>query len=244
MTGCWRGSRPCFMLSALVYLALPIPCDAYLICVPPQVGDSWTYHRTVELKGHSVRVETVTVSVVGTEQVGDQEYYQVYSTDTNAYSGDRRSEDAALYRASADGVIWRYDAKSGREGIYFDLWRVGEDQEGEIRYEGVSFGRSTEAEEDWGPMELARRGPLEIVVGDSLYSGVFEFWIELECCPEFYGSLYVHPDIGAVKETTYTMEVSDVWELISFSHQSGIPSAVREVSWGTVKKHHMLERLR
>ena len=248
MMGCWRGSRPCFMLSVLVYLALPIPCDAYLICVPPQVGDSWTYHRTVDIKSYpDIRIETATVSVVGTEQVGNREYYQVYSTETNVYSGETRSEDVELYRASADGAIWRYDAKSGREGLYFDLWRVGADQEGEIRYEGVFFGRSTEAEADWGPMELVRRGPLEMAVGDSLYSGVFEFWIELECCPEFYGSLYVHPDIGAVKETTYTMEYSDVWELISFSHQSSesdVPSAVREVTWGTVKKRHMSEGLR
>ena len=246
LTGYWRDSRTCFMLSVLASLALPIPCDAYLICVPPQVGDSWTYHRTVDIKSYpDTRLETVTVSVVGIEQVGDQEYYQVYSTDTNVYSGDRRSEDVALYRASADGAIWRYDAKSGREGLYFDLWHVGADQEGEIRYEGVFFGLSTEADEpDWGPMELARRGPLEIVVGDSLYSGVFAFWIELECCPEFYGTLYVHPEIGAVKETTYTMEFSDVWELISFSRQSNVPSVVREVTWGTVKRRHMFERPR
>ena len=239
LTGCWKGSRTCFMLSALVYLTLPIPCDSYLICVPPQVGDSWTYHRTVDIKSYpDIRVETVTVSVVGTEQVGDQEYYQVYSTDTNVYSGDRRSEDVALYRASADGAIWQY------ERLYFDLWRVGEDQEGEVRYEGVFFGRSTEAEEDWGPMELARRGPLEIVVGDSLYSGVFAFWIELECCSEFYRTLYVHPEIGALKMTISTMEFSDVWELISFNRQPNVPSAVRESTWGTVKKRHMSERLR
>ena len=246
LTGCWKGSRTCFMLSALVYLALPIPCDSYLICVPPQVGDSWTYHRTVDIKSYpDIRVETVTVSVVGIEQVGDQEYYQVYSTDTNVYSGDRRSEDVALYRASADGVIWRYDAKSGREVIYSDLWRVGSDQEGEILYEGVLLGFSTEADEsEWGRMELARRGPFGMSVGDSLYSGVFAFWTELECCSESYHTLYVHPEIGALKKTLFTLEVSDVWELISFNRQSNVPSAVRESTWGTVKKRHMSEGLR
>ena len=253
MTVCWRGSRPCFMLSVLVYLALPIPCDAYLICVPPRVGDSWTYRReVVDRLSERTRIETVTVSVVGIEQVGDQEYYQVYSTDTNVYSGDRRSEDVALHRASADGAIWQYDAGRAEENIYFNLWRVGADQEGEIRYEGVFFGLSTEADEsDWGPMELARWGPFEMVVGDSLYSGVFEFWIDdgrgRYCCSEFYRTLYVHPEIGAVRMTTYTMEYSDVWELISFNRQSSesnVSSAVREVTWGTVKKRHMPERPR
>ena len=252
MTGCWRGSRPCFMLSALVYLALPTPCDAYdsydnyFICVPPQVGDLWAYRRTIVL-GNETRIETVTVSVAGTEQVGDQEYYQVYSTDTDIYSRgrDRRSEDAALYRASDDGAIWRY--YRGGERLHFDLWRVGTDQEGEIRYEGVFFGGSTEDYEDRHgvhKLELVRRGPFEMVVSDSLYSGVFEFWIEEECCTEFYVYLYVHPEIGVLKKATYTLEYSDVWKLISFNRKSNVPSVVREVTWGTVKKRHMSERLR
>ncbi len=259
MTGCWKGSRTCFMLSVLVYLALPISCslalppayDAFFICVPPQVGDSWTYHRRIELHPNT-RVETVTVSVVGTEQVGDQEYYQVYSTDTDVYSGRRRHEDAALYRASADGVIWLYDTDRAKEVPYFDLWGVGADQEGEIRqdgeirYEGVFFGRSTKADEsEWGPMELARRGPFEMVVGNSLYSEVFEFWIEEKrCCSEFYVTLYVHPEIGALEMHASFSEYNDIWELISFSRQSNVPSVVREVTWGTVKKHHMSEGLR
>ena len=66
LTGCWKGSRTCFMLSALVYLALPTPCDAYdsydnyFICVPPQVGDLWAYRRTIVL-GNETGIETVTV---------------------------------------------------------------------------------------------------------------------------------------------------------------------------------------
>ena len=252
MTGCWKGSRPCFMLSALVYLALPIPCDAdhHPICVPPQVGDSWTYNRRIEMR-RNTRVETVTVSVVGTEQSGDQEYYQVYSTETDIYSGKMLSENVELYRASADGVIWRYYPDRAKEVPYFDLWGVGADQEGEIRqdgeirYEGVFFGRSTKADEsEWGPMELARRGPFEMVVGDSLYSEVFEFWIKEGCCSEFYVYLYVHPEIGAVKMYVDGFEYLDIWELIDFSRQSNVPIAVREVTWGTVKKRHMFERLR
>ena len=93
-------------------------------------------------------------------------------------------------------------------------------------------------------MELARLGPFEMVIGDSLYSGVFEFWIKEECCSEFYLTLYVHPEIGAVKMYVDSFEYIDIWELIDFSRQSNVPSAVREVTWGTVKKRHMFERLR
>ncbi len=243
MTGCWRGSRTCFMLSALAYWALPIPCDAYFICVPSQVGDSWTYQRTTVIKDLDEKtwIETVTVSVVGTEQVGDQEYYQVYSTDT-------RSGDVTLYRASADGVIWRYDATLAKEVPYFDLWHVGADQEGEIHYEGVFYGISTEANEsNWGPMKLVRRGPLRRGRSDSLYFRAFSFWIE-GTCSEFYRTLYVHPEIGALQMGTYTYvhpaEYIDVWELISFNRQSNVPSVVREVTWGTVKRRHMPEGLR
>ena len=236
MTSCWRGSRPCFMLSTLVYLALPIPCDAdHPICVPPQVGDSWTYWReTIDYRGDWTEIDTVTASFVGTEQVGDQEYYRLNN-------GER-------YRASADGAIWRYG------NLYYDLWRVGADQEGEIRYEGVLFGISTEhdgGDESERGHKLVRRGPLEIAVGDSLYSGVFEFWIEegglRYCCSEFYVTLYVHPEIGAVKMTIDTSEYHDTWELLSYSRQSGesdVPSVVREVTWGTVKKRHMPKRSR
>ena len=251
MTGCWKGSRTCFMLSVLVYLALPIPCDALTygrvrIYVPPRVGDSWTYHRTTEIPTSSTtyetRIDTVTVSVVGTEQVGDQEYY--------------RLDNGELYRTSADGVIWRYYPDRAKEEVYSDLWRVGTDQEGEIRYGGVLLGQTTDYDDayyetGWGPVELVRRGPLEVVVGDSLYSEVFEFWMEegrgRDCCSEFYLTLYVHPEIGAVKLTTYTMEYDYFSELISFSRQSSgvnVPSAVREVTWGTVKRRHMFERPR
>ena len=204
MTGCWRGSRTCFVLSALVYLALPIPCDSYhIICVPPQVGYLWTYRRTIVLD-NKTRIETVTVSVVGTEQVGDQEYYQVYSTDTNVHGRNRRSEDAALYRASADGAIWRY--YRGGEKLYFYLWRVETYQEGETWYESVFFTGAAGADEsDWGRKEIARRGPFDLVVGDSLYSGVFAFWAEEECCSEFYLTVYVHPDIGAILITIFTL---------------------------------------
>ena len=243
MTGCWKGSRPCFMLSVMVYFALPIPCDAYHpICVPPQVRDSWTYRRTTVLRAdrEGTEIDTVTVRFVGTEQVGDQEYY--------------RLGNGELYRTSADGVIWRYYAGRVEEEIYSDLWRVGADQEGEVRYDGVLLGEPTEYpeypeyESEWGQIELVRRGPLEMVVGDSLYSGVFEFWIEEGrgrwCCSEHYVTLYVHPEIGALKVTIDSMEYSDVWELISFNRQSNVPSVVREVTWGTVKKRHMFERLR
>ena len=236
MTGCWRGSRPCFMLSVLVYLALPIPCDAYLICVPPQVGDSWTYREeTLDKFSGRTEIDTVTVSFVGTEQVGDQEYY--------------RLSNGELYRTSADGVIWKYDPDRAKEEVYSDLWRVGADQEGEILYEGVLLGFPTEDpyESELGQIKLVRRGPLGMVVGDSLYSGVFEFEVEEPCCSEFYRTLYVHPEIGAVKLTTYTMEYAYVTELISFnrkSSESNVPSVVREVTWGTVKKRHMFERLR
>ncbi len=245
MTGCWRGSRTCFMLSVLVYLALPIPCDSYLICVPPQVGDSWTYRReTVDRLSQraETEIDTVTVSVVGTEQVGDQEYYRVHSTHT-------LSGDVALYRASADGAIWLYDARLGKEVLYSDLWRVGADQRGEVRYEGVLLGRSTENDEsERGRMELIRRGPLEISVDDFFYSGVFEFWIEEEYYSEFFVGLYVHPEIGVLKKGIYTYvhpaEYSDVWELISFNRQPNVPSVVRDVTWGTVKRRHMSQRLR
>ena len=248
MMGFRRGSRTCFMLSVLASLTLPIPCDAYLICVPPQVGDSWTYSKTTEIDSRNnswTYIDTVTVSVVGTEQVGDQEYYRVHSTHT-------LSGDVALYRASADGAIWLYDARLGKEVLYSDLWRVGADQRGEVRYEGVLLGRSTENDEsERGRMELIRRGPLEISVDDFFYSGVFEFWIEEEYYSEFFVGLYVHPEIGVLKKGIYTYvhpaEYSDVWELISFSRQSGesnVPSAVREVTWGTVKKRHMSEGLR
>ena len=237
MTGCWRGSRPCFMLSVLAYLALPIPCDAYLICVPPQVGDSWTYRReTVDRLSQraETEIDTVTVSVVGTEQIGDQEYY--------------RLSNGELYRTSADGVIWRYYGEG--EVVYSDLWRVGAYQEGEIWYEGVLLGQPTEHpiyKSEFAQIKLVRWGPLGIVVGDSLYSGVFAFEIKEPCCTEYYLTLYVHPEIGALKMTLDTMEYYYVVELISFSHQSGesdVPSAVREVTWGTVKKRHMSEGLR
>ncbi len=235
MTGCWRDSRTCFMLSVLVYLALPIPCDAYLICVPPQVGDSWTYRREIVDKlSERTETDTVVVRFVGTEQVGDQEYY--------------RLGNGQLYRASDDGVIWRY--YGGGEVIYSDLWRVGADQEGTIWYEGVLLGQPTEYsdyESEDGQIKLVRGGPFEMVVGDSLYFGVFAFELEEPCCSEYYVTLYVHPEIGAVKKTTYTMEFSSVWELISFSRQSSesnVPSVVREVTWGTVKKRHMSEGLR
>ena len=248
MTGFWKDSRTCFMLSVLTCWMLPIPCDAYLICVPPQVGDSWTYSKTTEIDSRNnswTYIDTVTVSVVGTEQVGDQEYYRVHSTHT-------LSGDVALYRASVDGAIWLYDARLGKEVLYSDLWRVGADQRGEVRYEGVLLGRSTENDEsERGRMELIRRGPLEISVDDFFYSGVFEFWIEEEYYSEFFVGLYVHPEIGVLKKGIYTYvhpaEYSDVWELISFSRQSGesdVPSAVREVTWGTVKRRHMFERLR
>ena len=242
MTGCWRDSRTYFMLSALASLALPIPCDAYhLICVPPQVGDSWTYRKeTLDRFNGRTEIDTVLVRFVGTEQVGDQEYY--------------RLGNGELYRTSADGVIWRYYPDPAKEYIYSDLWRVGADQEGEIRYEGVLLGEPTENpyESEYAQTKLVRVGPLRIGVGDSLYSGVFEFWIEEEagvryCCSEFYRTLYVHPEIGAVKMTIDTMEYYYVVELISFSRQSGesnVPSAVREVTWGTVKKRHMSEGLR
>ena len=217
MTGYWRGSRTCFMLSVLVYLALPIPCDAHHpICVPPQVGDSWTYWReTIDYISDRTEIDTVVVRFIGTEKVGDQEYY--------------RLGNGELYRTSADGVIWRYHAGRAEEEIYSDLWRVGADQEGEVRYDGVLLRKPTEYPEypayeaEWGQIKLVRRGPLEMVVGDSLYSGVFEFWIEEAgrryCCSEFYRTLYVHPENGAVKMTIDTMEYSDVWELISFNRQ-------------------------
>ncbi len=246
MTGCWKGSRPCFMLSVLVYLALPIPCDALGygivdICVPPQVGDSWTYHRTTGIQTSSTtyetRIDTVIVSVVGTEQVGDQEYYRVHVTNS-------RWGDGELYRASADGVIWWYDAKSAEEYIYFDLWRVGIDQKGEIRYEGV-FGGLIISEES----ELVRWGPLEMVVDHSLYSGIFKFWftspIEIQECET---TLYIHPQIGLIRSYTVDLEArQETLELISFnlqSSESNVSSAVREVTWGTVKKRHMSERPR
>ena len=231
------------MLSVLVYLALPIPCDAFdLICVPPQVGDSWTYRKeTLDRFNGRTEIDTLTVSVVGTEQIEDQEYYRL---------GNGR-----LYRASADGVIWRYDAGRAEEAIHFDLWRVGAYQEGEIRYEGVFFGEGHEDYENgYGgavKFELVRRGPLGIVVGDSLYSGVFEFWTEedglIYCCSEYYRTLYIHPEIGALKMTLDTMEYYSVRELISFGRQSSepdVPSVVREITWGTVKKRHMFERPR
>ena len=125
MTGCWKGSRTCFMLSVLVYLALPIPCDAeghVPICVPPQVGDSWTYRRTMETtnrNNYQTEIDTVIVSVVGTEQVGDQEYYQ-----GTRYIQTVRWEDGELYRASADGVIWRYDAKIVQRNISISIYGV------------------------------------------------------------------------------------------------------------------------
>ena len=238
MTGCWKGSRTCFMLSVLVYLALPIPCDACFICVPPRVGDSWTYRRTtVMYEEEKTRIYTFTISVIGTEQVGDQEYY--------------RLGNGEMYRASDDGVIWQYYPNLAEEAIHSDLWRVGLDQVGVVRYEGVlcDTPANSEASSEYGvKLELVRRGPLEMMVGDSLYSGVFEFWIEEEgaryCCSEFYLTLYVHPDIGALKMTIYTMEYSDTWELIDFSRQSGVLSVVREVTWGTVKRRHMPERPR
>ena len=239
LISCWGGSKTCFVLSVLVYLALPIPCDACFICVPPRVGDSWTYRKTtVMYEEEETRIETFTVSVIGTEQVGDQEYYRL---------GNGR-----LYRASADGVIWWYYGEG--EVIYSDLWRVGAYQEGTLRYEGVlcQTPANSESFSEYGvKFELVRRGPLGMVVGDSLYSGVFEFWIEEEgaryCCSEFYLTLYVHPDIGAVKMTIDAMEYYSVWELIDFSRQSSesnVPSVVREVTWGTVKKRHMPERPR
>ncbi len=234
MTGCWKGSRTCFMLSVLVYLALPIPCDACFICVPPRVGDSWTYRRTTVMhEEEKTGIYTFTISVIGTEQVGDQEYY--------------RLGNGELYRASADGVIWQYYPNLAEEAIHSDLWRVGLDQVGVVRYEGVlcDTPANSEAFSEYGvKLELVRRGPFDLVVGDSLYSGVFAFWAEEECCSEFYLTLYVHPEIGAVKMYVDSFEYIDIWELIDFSRQSNVPSAVREVTWGTVKKRHMFERLR
>ena len=169
------------------------------------------------------------------------------------------SENVELYRASADGVIWRYYAKIvQRKYIYFDLWGVGADQEGEIRqdgeirYEGVFFGRSTKApmNRKWGPeSELARRGPFEMVVDHSLYSGIFKFWftspIEIQECET---TLYIHPQIGLIRSYTVDLEArQETLELISFnlqSSESNVSSAVREVTWGTVKKRHMSERPR
>ena len=252
MTGCWKGSRPCFMLSVLVYLALPIPCDALSygrvrIYVPPQVGDSWTYYRTTEIPTSSTtyetRIDTVTVSVIGTEQVDGQEYHRVHVTNS-------RWGDGELYRASADGVIWRYDARLAKEVPYFDLWRVGADQEGEIRYEGVFSGLITSQESEESELvpesELVRWGPLEMVVSGSLYSGVFEFRFEsyiesLECDTTFY----IHPQIGLIRSYTNSLEEQiEIMQLINFSRKSNVPSAVREVTWGTVKRRHMSERPR
>ena len=222
-----RGSKTCFVLSLLAYLSLPIPCDAYLICAPPQVGDSWTYLRWTESQGSIPYIETtrdtVTVSVVGTEQVGHREYYRLNNGD--------------LYRASADGAIWQYDAKYG-EYIVCDLWRLEVDQEGLVGYEGVFLADHA---------YLAREGPFEAVVGDSLYSGVFRFYFQLS---EGGGELYAHPQVGLLR-LSYGDPISqraETLDLIRFSRQPDVTevplSVIREVTWGTVKKRYMSEGLR
>ena len=217
----WKRSNSMLSL-LLVYLVLPIPGDALRfgvvdICGPSlHVGDSWTYHRWTQITDGTTsetKIDTVSIRIVGTEKVGNQEYHLF--------------GDGSLYRASADGAVWRYDSEQAEEVLHCDLWRVPVDQGDEVVYEGAFRG-------EYEGVEIHREGPIEIAVGDSIYSGVFEFRIQTV---EGGGRLHVHPQIGLLKASTGDPIVQqlETLELISFDSQSNRTTGISRNTWGTVK---------
>ena len=83
----------CLILVAAPHLSYSYGLEP--ICPPLEIGFSWTYLSTVTTVDQdynaTVQIDTVTVTVVGTEKIGLQEYYVL--------------NNGELYRTSEEGEV-------------------------------------------------------------------------------------------------------------------------------------------
>ena len=180
------------------------------ICGPVQIGDRWTYQRTVtdKLEEHAVRVDTFVVAVLSVEHVNGLDYHRV--------------ETGELFRTLDDGSVDQYRPEWGDVIPYCDLWRLPPNRGDEetLFYRGVFRGNEA---------SLTRTGPSDVVIGDDFYREVYTFDVVLD---EGGGTVTVKPGIGVVRSWMADLEQTDGRILIDYERPTVIPLD----SWASVKE--------